>query len=248
LRNHPGSRPTRRSLEPIATVISHRPRRSELLKVCSWSIKRRGMPRRSLSASSRLRSRRRPRHRLRAGKRRLGRRQRLGVSCRRGRNASAATASPAHLQGGREARFPTGDFVSLIPQAPRIVQQALDQFGGSRSWSTMPGSCATRSSTRMTSDQCDVVAVHRNGSFSTSVERGDLFPPSAHELRRLHTMTSTGASSANFGPANYMAAKLGIVVLPRARYGPTPPPATQFMCARTVSRPSHGPDGSSILP
>jgi NAD(P)-dependent dehydrogenase (short-subunit alcohol dehydrogenase family) len=63
------------------------------------------------------------------------------------------------------------------------------------------------------SDWSDVIAVHLNGSFNMSRAVAPLFREQ-NSGAYLH-MTSTSGLVGNFGQANYMAAKLGIVGLSR---------------------------------
>src|SRR5947199_4300055 len=99
--------------------------------------------------------------------------------------------------------------------ADQIVKAALDAFGRVDILVNNAGILRDRIFHRMSwSDWSDVLAVHLNGSFNMSracavqfrEQNGGAF---------VH-MTSTSALVGNFGQANYMAAKYGIVGLSRS--------------------------------
>ena len=99
--------------------------------------------------------------------------------------------------------------------ADKIVKAALDAFGRVDILVNNAGILRDRIFHRMSwSDWSDVIAVHLHGSFSMSRAVAGAFPRA--ELRRsmIH-MTSTSGLIGNFGQANYMAAKMGIVGLSR---------------------------------
>ena len=104
--------------------------------------------------------------------------------------------------------------ISEPGNADKIVQSALDAFGRVDILVNNAGILRDRIFHRMSwSDWSDVINVHLNGSFLMS------HACSAHFREQnagsfVH-MTSTSGLVGNFGHANYMAAKLGIVGLSR---------------------------------
>jgi NAD(P)-dependent dehydrogenase (short-subunit alcohol dehydrogenase family) len=98
--------------------------------------------------------------------------------------------------------------------AEAIVKSALDAFGRVDILVNNAGILRDRIFHRMSwSDWSDVLAVHLNGSFNMS-------RACAVQFREQNSgafvhMTSTSALVGNFGQANYMAAKFGIVGLSR---------------------------------
>src|SRR5271154_3392322 len=104
--------------------------------------------------------------------------------------------------------------ISAPGNAEKIVQAALDAFGRVDILVNNAGILRDRIFHRMSwSDWSDVINVHLNGSFLMS------HACSAHFREQnagsfVH-MTSTSGLVGNFGQANYMAAKLGIVGLSR---------------------------------
>jgi NAD(P)-dependent dehydrogenase (short-subunit alcohol dehydrogenase family) len=98
--------------------------------------------------------------------------------------------------------------------ADRIVQSALDAFGRVDALVNNAGILRDRIFHRMSwSDWSDVINVHLNGSFSMS--RACATPFREQNSGSYVHMTSTSGLIGNFGQANYMAAKLGIVGLSR---------------------------------
>jgi NAD(P)-dependent dehydrogenase (short-subunit alcohol dehydrogenase family) len=98
--------------------------------------------------------------------------------------------------------------------AEKIVQSALDGFGRVDILVNNAGILRDRIFHRMSwSDWSDVISVHLNGSFSMSRACATHFREQ-NSGSYVH-MTSTSGLIGNFGQANYMAAKLGIVGLSR---------------------------------
>jgi NAD(P)-dependent dehydrogenase (short-subunit alcohol dehydrogenase family) len=98
--------------------------------------------------------------------------------------------------------------------ADKIVQSALDAFGHVDILVNNAGILRDRIFHRMSwSDWSDVISVHLNGSFSMS--RACATPFREQNSGSYVHMTSTSGLIGNFGQANYMAAKLGIVGLSR---------------------------------
>jgi NAD(P)-dependent dehydrogenase (short-subunit alcohol dehydrogenase family) len=101
------------------------------------------------------------------------------------------------------------------PQAAdRIVQSALDAFGRVDIVVNNAGILRDRIFHKMSwSDWSDVISVHLHGSFNMCRAVAGLFREQ-NSGAFVH-MTSTSGLIGNFGQANYMAAKLGIVGLSR---------------------------------
>jgi NAD(P)-dependent dehydrogenase (short-subunit alcohol dehydrogenase family) len=104
--------------------------------------------------------------------------------------------------------------ISEPQNADKIVKAALDAFGRVDILVNNAGILRDRIFHRMSwSDWSDVINVHLNGSFAMS-------SACARHFREQNSgsfvhMTSTSGLVGNFGQANYMAAKMGIVGLSR---------------------------------
>ena len=132
---------------------------------------------------------------------------------------AGADAGPAHdvvkeiRDGGGEAIASTLS-IAEPKNADEIVKAALAAFGRVDILVNNAGILRDRIFHRMSwSDWSDVLAVHLNGSFNMS-------RACAVQFREQNSgafvhMTSTSALVGNFGQANYMAAKFGIVGLSR---------------------------------
>jgi NAD(P)-dependent dehydrogenase (short-subunit alcohol dehydrogenase family) len=138
-------------------------------------------------------------------------------------------ATPAHAvvdeikTAGGEA---IGSTLSISEPAngDKIVEAALDAFGSVDILVNNAGILRDRIFHRMSwADWSDVINVHLNGSFIMSRACAGVFREQ-NSGSYVH-MTSTSGLVGNFGQANYMAAKLGIVGLSRgialdmARFG-----------------------------
>jgi NAD(P)-dependent dehydrogenase (short-subunit alcohol dehydrogenase family) len=98
--------------------------------------------------------------------------------------------------------------------AEQIVKSALDAFGRVDILVNNAGILRDVIFHKMSwSDWSDVIAVHLNGSFNMSRAVAPLFRE--QESGTFVHMTSTSGLVGNFGQANYMAAKLGIMGLSR---------------------------------
>jgi NAD(P)-dependent dehydrogenase (short-subunit alcohol dehydrogenase family) len=107
------------------------------------------------------------------------------------------------------------DSVAEWENAQKIVQTAIDNFGRIDMVVNNAGILRDRIFHRMSwSDWSDVLAVHLNGSFNMS--RACAVHFREQNSGAFVHMTSTSALVGNFGQANYMAAKYGIVGLSRA--------------------------------
>jgi len=104
--------------------------------------------------------------------------------------------------------------ISEPGNADKIVQATLDAFGRVDILVNNAGILRDRIFHRMSwSDWSDVIAVHLHGSFNMSSACAKHFREQ-NSGSFIH-MTSTSGLVGNFGQANYMAAKLGIVGLSR---------------------------------
>jgi NAD(P)-dependent dehydrogenase (short-subunit alcohol dehydrogenase family) len=104
--------------------------------------------------------------------------------------------------------------ISEPGNADKIIKAALDAFGRVDILVNNAGILRDRIFHRMSwSDWSDVIAVHLHGSFNMSRACATHFREQ-NSGSFIH-MTSTSGLVGNFGQANYMAAKLGIVGLSR---------------------------------
>jgi NAD(P)-dependent dehydrogenase (short-subunit alcohol dehydrogenase family) len=130
-------------------------------------------------------------------------------------NASAAEEAAAAIReaGGQAAA--NRDSVADWASAQRIVQTALDNFGRVDIVVNNAGILRDAIFHRMDPEEWRaVIDVHLHGSFNISRAAAGHFRQQ-QSGSYIH-MTSTAGLIGNFGQANYMAAKLGIVGLSRA--------------------------------
>lgn len=134
-------------------------------------------------------------------------------------DGSGSDAGPAQ-QVVEEIRQAGGEAVASTlsitepKNADAIVAAAVEAFGRVDILVNNAGILRDRIFHRMSwSDWSDVIAVHLHGSFAMSHAVAQLFR--AQNSGAFVHMTSTSALIGNFGQANYMAAKLGIVGLSR---------------------------------
>ncbi len=114
--------------------------------------------------------------------------------------------------GEAEANF---DSVSDFKAAARMVEQAVDTFGRIDIVVNNAGILRDVIFHKMTEDDWDaVIDVHLKGSFNTSRAAATHFRE--QQSGAFVHMTSTSGLIGNFGQANYMAAKLGIVGLSKS--------------------------------
>ncbi|KPF72447.1 3-hydroxyacyl-CoA dehydrogenase [Bosea sp. AAP35] len=130
-------------------------------------------------------------------------------------NASAADEAAAAIRAAGGRAVGNRDSVVETDSANRIVQQALDSFGRIDIVVNNAGILRDAIFHRMTPDEWRaVIDVHLHGSFNVSRAAATYFRQQASGS--LIHMTSTAGLIGNFGQANYMAAKLGIVGLSRS--------------------------------
>src|SRR6202790_4806994 len=134
-------------------------------------------------------------------------------------DGAGADAEPAQQvvteikQAGGEAIASTLS-ISEPENADKIVKATLDAFGRVDILVNNAGILRDRIFHRMSwSDWSDVIAVHLHGSFNMSRACATHFR--AQGSGAFVHMTSTSGLIGNFGQANYMAAKLGIMGLSR---------------------------------
>ena len=114
--------------------------------------------------------------------------------------------------GEAEANF---DSVVDFAAAQRMVEQAVDRFGGIDIVVNNAGILRDAIFHKMTEDDWDaVIDVHLKGSFNTSRAAAPRFR--AQGSGCFVHMTSTSGLIGNLGQANYAAAKLGIVGLSKS--------------------------------
>ena len=114
--------------------------------------------------------------------------------------------------GEAEANF---DSVVDFAAAQRMVEQAVDRFGGIDIVVNNAGILRDAIFHKMTEDDWDaVIGVHLKGSFNTSRAAAPRFREQGSGCF-VH-MTSTSGLIGNLGQANYAAAKLGIVGLSKS--------------------------------
>ena len=126
--------------------------------------------------------------------------------------ALEAVAAIRDAGGEAEANF---DSVVDFAAAQRMVEQAVDRFGGIDIVVNNAGILRDAIFHKMTEDDWDaVIGVHLKGSFNTSRAAAPRFRVQGSGCF-VH-MTSTSGLIGNLGQANYAAAKLGIVGLSKS--------------------------------
>ena len=131
-----------------------------------------------------------------------------------GTDAQPAQAVVDEIRNAGGAAIASTLSISEPGNGDKIVKAALDAFGRVDILVNNAGILRDRIFHRMSwSDWSDVINVHLNGSFSMS--RACATPFREQNSGSYVHMTSTSGLIGNFGQANYMAAKLGIVGLSR---------------------------------
>ncbi len=132
-----------------------------------------------------------------------------------GADVSVADQVVAEIKKAGGIAVPNGDSVADPQGAERIIKTAIDNFGRVDCVVNNAGILRDVIFHKMSwSDWSDVLAVHLNGSFNMSRACAGQFREQ-NSGAYVH-MTSTSGLVGNFGQANYMAAKLGIMGLSRA--------------------------------
>ena len=141
-----------------------------------------------------------------------------------GSDASASERVVAEIRGAGGEAVVNADSVSSPEGATRIIQAALDAFGGLDIVVNNAGILRDSSFGKMSADEFDaVVAVHLRGSFLMCRQAWPVLRERGYG-RIINTSSNSGLIG-NFGQSNYGAAKMGIVGLTRvlaiegARYG-----------------------------
>jgi NAD(P)-dependent dehydrogenase (short-subunit alcohol dehydrogenase family) len=130
-------------------------------------------------------------------------------------NAAAAEIAADAIRARGWRAVASRDSVAEWAGAERIVQAALDSFGRIDIVVNNAGILRDAIFHRMTPDEWRaVIDVHLHGAFNVSRAAAPYFRQ--QQSGSYVHMTSTAALIGNFGQANYMAAKLGIVGLSRA--------------------------------
>jgi NAD(P)-dependent dehydrogenase (short-subunit alcohol dehydrogenase family) len=131
-----------------------------------------------------------------------------------GTDAGPALAVVIEIEKGRGEAIASTLSISDPGNAEKIVAAALDHFGRVDILVNNAGILRDRIFHRMSwSDWSDVINVHLHGSFAMSRACATHFREQ-NSGSFVH-MTSTSGLVGNFGQANYMAAKMGIVGLSR---------------------------------
>ena len=140
----------------------------------------------------------------------------LGVSLTgEGSNQGPAQQVVAEIVALGGKAVPSTDSVSTWESAQRIVAAAVDSFGKIDILVNNAGILRDRFFFNMSIDEWKTVLdVHLNGSFFMARAAAPHFK--TEKRGSVVNMTSTSALIGNFGQANYMAAKLGIVGLSRS--------------------------------
>ena len=131
-----------------------------------------------------------------------------------GNDAGPAQAVVAEIKAKGGKAIASTLTITEPKNADEIVKAALDAFGRVDILINNAGILRDRIFHKMSwSDWSDVISVHLNGSFNMSRAVAGHFRE--QNSGALVHMTSTSGLIGNFGQANYMAAKMGIVGLSR---------------------------------
>jgi len=132
-----------------------------------------------------------------------------------GADASPAQQTVEDIKAAGGEAVANGDSVADAKGAERIVETALDTFGGIDIVVNNAGILRDRIFHRMSHVEWQaVIDVHLNGSFNVSKAASIHFR--ANESGSFVNFTSTSGLIGNFGQANYSAAKLGIAGLSKS--------------------------------
>ena len=132
-----------------------------------------------------------------------------------GGDGGLAQQAVAEIRAAGGQAVASTDSVAEWPSAQRIVQQALDSFGGLDGVFNNAGILRDRMFHQMSAEDFDaVLRVHLQGSFYLS--RAAAATLRLQESGAFVHMSSTSGLIGNIGQANYAAAKMGIVGLSRS--------------------------------
>src|SRR5437764_2466227 len=132
-----------------------------------------------------------------------------------GQSATPAEETKQLIEEGGGAAQISTDSVAEWNSAQKIVQAALDNFGGLDVVVNNAGVLRDQIFHRMTpEDWLAVISVHLNGSFFVSRAAADQYRK--QESGAFVHITSTSGLIGNMGQANYASAKLGITALSKA--------------------------------
>src|ERR1700724_59989 len=132
-----------------------------------------------------------------------------------GRCATPAEETKQLIEGAGGAAAISPDSVAEWSSAQKIVQAALDHFGGLAVVLHHAGWLRDQIFRRMTpEDWLAVISVHLNGSFLVSRAAADQYRK--QESGAYVHIASTSGLIGNMGQANYASAKLGITALSKA--------------------------------
>ena len=132
-----------------------------------------------------------------------------------GQSATPAEETKQLIERGGGAAVISTDSVAEWSSAQKIVQAALDHFGGLDAVVNNAGVLRDQIFHRMTAeDWLAVISVHLNGSFFVSRAAADQYRK--QESGAYVHITSTSGLIGNMGQANYASAKLGITALSKA--------------------------------
>jgi NAD(P)-dependent dehydrogenase (short-subunit alcohol dehydrogenase family) len=132
-----------------------------------------------------------------------------------GRSATPAEETRQLIERSGGTAAVNTDSVAEWNSAQKVVQAAIDHFGGLDVVINNAGVLRDQIFHRMTpEDWLTVISVHLNGSFFVSRAAADQFRK--QENGAYVHITSTSGLIGNFGQANYASAKLGITALSKA--------------------------------
>ena len=132
-----------------------------------------------------------------------------------GRSATPAEETKQLIEGAGGVAAISTDSVAEWGSAQKIVQVALDHFGGLDVVVNNAGVLRDQIFHRMTpEDWLTVISVHLNGSFFVSRAAAENYRK--QESGTFVHISSTSGLIGNFGQANYSAAKLGITALSKS--------------------------------
>jgi NAD(P)-dependent dehydrogenase (short-subunit alcohol dehydrogenase family) len=121
---------------------------------------------------------------------------------------AAQTVKEIEADGGRAVA--NYDSVSDFDAAGRIIQTAVDTFGGIDILVNNAGIIRDRSLLKMTEEDYDaVVAVHQKGTFNCARHAAPIMKEKGYG--RIVNITSSAGLRGNFGQSNYGAAKAAIM-------------------------------------